>query len=103
MTKLSDLEKLPEAATPGSWEYRATEWGNYLTADGFSAVCQSALSRDKDMHFITAANPATILALVKLCRLQHELLEHFAPPNWAGSMSGAVQKALAAYEQFGGE
>ena len=53
-----------EAATPGPWEYRQLEWGNYVTADGQTSVCQGALSNTASMIHIATANPATILALL---------------------------------------
>lgn len=58
------LRELAQAATPGPWEYRALEWGNYVTADGQTAVCQGALSRTESMQFIAAANPSAVLALL---------------------------------------
>lgn len=64
MIDTTKLRELAQAATPGPWEYRALEWGNYVTADGQTSVCQGALSRTESMQFIAAANPATVLQLL---------------------------------------
>jgi hypothetical protein len=60
---IDELEKLALAATPGPWKYRPTlqRWG---------AVDPVPLleTRRKDARYIAAANPTTILALIKLVR-----------------------------------
>lgn len=61
---LKSIRAAAEAATPGPWEYRQLEWGNYVTADGQTSVCQGALSNTASMIHIATANPATILELL---------------------------------------
>ena len=85
MTDLSELKRLAEAAGGGEWRYRPHElddWGEVRDADGWR-ICQArdprkaspealAKTREDDSDpfedlakFIAAANPATILSLIK--------------------------------------
>jgi hypothetical protein len=101
---INKLETLARAATPGEWS--ATEICNVWSDAGF--ICNTA-GRHEDAAYIAAANPATMLKLIKVIRAQHEamgLARHdllaIAPP---GSRTiRALSAALAkANEVLGGE
>jgi hypothetical protein len=73
---INELEKLARAATPGDW--RASDVGNVWTnvdskRDTFF-ICSAGGDID-DSAYIAAANPATMLKLIKVIRAQHEALE----------------------------
>ena len=100
MTPLSELEALARAATPGPWEVfeqpvadkheaidelvvlvgGTNEFSNVLPMlVAPNNLCPAITGCGKDgipnAAFISAANPATILAMIELIRLQHEAIK----------------------------
>ena len=85
MHKLSELETLARAATPGEWEKR--KWGGrewpekrISVASGNTAIVISPRYAkeqqvENDAAYIAAANPATILALCEIIRAQQGALQ----------------------------
>lgn len=70
MTILSELKALAEAATPGPWSYSSMPSGDTeVFADCGSTIAGFAPKEaPEDYHnaaFIAAANPQTVLALIK--------------------------------------
>jgi hypothetical protein len=92
--KLAELEALAEAATPGPWEDHVVAYAQGDPSNGPSydvsircALGQIAhLSEDGDAGhganaaFIAAANPATVLALVRAVREMRTALERAKCP-----------------------
>ena len=73
---LDELERLAKAATPGPWEMRATEWSRYAVQKSqpdWGAVADTSISHESDMAFISAANPAVVLELVRRLREAEEI------------------------------
>ena len=60
--QINELRKLAEDATPGPWIKRGYVPGIGCGVDGVTAVAHHTTSADAD--FISAANPAAILALI---------------------------------------
>ena len=65
MINLTKLEELAKEATPGKWEHGVHSYHDFVKVD--SGLIADGLYSG-DAAFITSANPATILALVKVCR-----------------------------------
>ena len=61
--QINELRKLAEDATPGPWIKRGYVPGIGCGVDGVTAVAHHTTSADAD--FISAANPAAILALIQ--------------------------------------
>lgn len=61
--QISELRKLAENATQGPWIKRGYVLGIGCGVDGVTAVAHHTTSADAD--FISAANPAAILALIQ--------------------------------------
>lgn len=79
--KLSELEALARAATPGEWKHgpgstmiSTRPVPDAQNCSGFSLVCRSGIGvHSRDAAFIVAANPQTIL---KLCQLLRDACDH---------------------------
>lgn len=90
---LSDLERLAKAATPGPWcklgDYSVIQTA-HVTRDVWN-VCLADIadlrSRDihkKDIEYIAAANPQTILTLLQVIRTYQAALEKCSEHNLDG-------------------
>ena len=90
--QINELRKLAEAATPGPWIKRGYVPGIGCGVDGVTAVAHHTTSADAD--FISAANPAAILALIQQ---RDELMEALKDAremvsDWAGYASPYFQE-----------
>lgn len=131
MTKLTELEALADAATPGPWKKLSSGEICYPYKDHpntyASLLCcldddcgdgAKASTNPADTDFIAAMNPQTVKAMIALIRQQHEALKKVQPGNELGDfLTDSVmpwaaikdivkmEEALAAYEAFekGGE
>lgn len=81
---LDRLEKLSRDATPGEWvkwshchgsEHRAEVHARVI---GHPLICTGKKNHqpDSDLEFIAAANPATIITLIKVIRMQREAMNN---------------------------
>jgi hypothetical protein len=116
MNKLSTLETLARAATPGRWERRkwlGDEWPEkrISVASGMTSIVISPRyaqeQAEHDAAYIAAANPAAVLKLCEIIRAQHEALTSVAKHDererkveWYGRsldewLSAEVDEALA--------
>lgn len=71
--------------------------------EALANAAQGVPTKEKDYAFNSAANPATIKALIALCRLQHATLQLISGSNQALDVrvaKTAYDDAVAAYERF---
>lgn len=105
MTTLAELEALAKAAKCCA-DVDEPEWYE------LDALLY-AVGHEDDARFLTAANPATILALIELCKQQHEALKEsaaqvkelitvFHVPSPEASFD-RYKEAIAAFDHFGKE
>lgn len=105
MTDLKKLRELAEAATPGPWEVSGTGQQVLKEADvtyGNQRICETnsmashypgKTSCWKNIAFIAAANPETVIALIdRIEKLEEALRVYDAGPNC--SQSNVAREAL---------
>lgn len=107
MTIITELEALAKAAAPGDWYFAGcnTVEVNH-PVHGVYEIAHPCII-DGTARFIAKANPSTILALIALCKQQHEalsLVDEIAD-DYAVSrgMTVPMVEALTAFENFGKE
>lgn len=65
MTDLAELRRLAEAVTLRDWTYRRLAWtASWVENERGHEVVHASAEKAKDVMFIAAANPATVLALL---------------------------------------
>ena len=86
---LEELKAKAEAATRGRWTKGNPRYGAVVTDipahEGFTeyggyVVCESA--KKQDVEFIAAANPHTVLALVKVVEATQRFIRHIDAPSF---------------------
>ena len=95
MTKLQELIKLADAATPGPWEV-----DQRICLVRESNGGHTVKSQPCNLSFIAAANPATIKRMAELLVQCREALSAMDNDDW--DLSDAAMKALAALDAFDG-
>jgi hypothetical protein len=98
MTTLTELRKLAEAATPGPWREGTPPPNGTTTVGTVQGLMTAHCFNGRDSAFISAANPATILALLDLIAQCKEAL---SVANTNMYFKAAVD-ALAAIAKFEG-
>lgn len=109
---LDELENLAKAATPGPWEYELGSDDGFDHWQLFNPETLEYLVQDdsgvepetRNLAFIAAANPATVLKLIAVVRAGKEAV--FAPPlgnqiayhEYFVEKRRTLQKALAELE-----
>lgn len=92
-TKIEELKRLAEAATPGPWRAAISSSMVNSVCTTFETVCETGKNID-DALYIAAANPAAVLELI---RQRDELMEALKDAremvsDWAGYASPYFQE-----------
>jgi hypothetical protein len=111
MNKLSNLETLARAATPGEWKLTVhtghgrdnfhAKYGDWtISAGGKSVVAtEDGIGSEHDVRYIAAANPETVLELCEIIREQHEALSDITGSKTAAALAKANEVLGDSYDR----
>jgi hypothetical protein len=77
---LDELERLARAATPGPWQAAGYSVTHEYKPGVSEAVAVSHIARPHDAAFIAAANPETVLALIRIAKAASEACSRLEDP-----------------------
>ncbi len=115
MSKLDELERLADAATPGPWEpvgsvvdcgpeerLHYVSWKAFIECFGSEDdPANGKTVSEANASFIAKANPATIKQMAAIMRLQNEyvkLMRDYGPPVGFGNTT--IDEALRLFDAF---
>ena len=102
-TRLTELRKLAEEATPGPWRRIIHNWHSAVVCEAQYKLLDNEVSpnvrRLSDSAFIAAANPAAIIELLAVVEKMRDVLESIARREEYPIAKAAY--ALAALEKWG--